>query len=100
MLVFALDLEEVEEVGSSGMDFDEVVVWRRRGSRQLCDFEVEGTLWWMLDSIVTSRGVCNKDMNINIETSKETTQTNCTNPATTETKTEDYTVRTFTYWLT
>lgn len=27
------------------MDLDEVVVWRRRGSWEVCDFEVEGTLW-------------------------------------------------------
>jgi hypothetical protein len=41
-LVFAADLEEVEEVGAAGADLDEVVVRVWLGVGQGADFEVEG----------------------------------------------------------
>lgn len=31
MLVFTADLEEIEEIGCSGMDGDEILVWRGFG---------------------------------------------------------------------
>lgn len=34
MLVFATDLEQVEEISTAGMDFDQVLVWVGRGRRQ------------------------------------------------------------------
>lgn len=45
MLVFALDLENVEEIGACGVDFDEVFVWCWGGGGQVGYFEVEGALY-------------------------------------------------------
>lgn len=44
MLVFALDLEDVEEVCSCGVDFDEVFVRCWGWGWDFGDFEVEGSL--------------------------------------------------------
>jgi hypothetical protein len=44
VLVFALDLEDVEEVGACGVDFDEVFVRCWGGGGQVGYFEVEGAL--------------------------------------------------------
>lgn len=38
VLVFALDLEDVEEVCAGGVDFDEVFVWAGGGRGYCCDF--------------------------------------------------------------
>jgi hypothetical protein len=44
VLVFALDLEEVEEVGARRVDFDQILIraWGRRGL--VDDVQVEGSL--------------------------------------------------------
>ena len=44
VLVFAADLEEVEEVGCGCVDGDEVFVWRGRGCGEGGDGEVGGAL--------------------------------------------------------
>jgi hypothetical protein len=54
VLVFALDLQQVEEVCAGGVDFDEVFVWCGRGGWEVVDFEVERALetcysWFMID---------------------------------------------------
>jgi hypothetical protein len=43
-LVFAGDLEEVEEVGAGRVDGEGVLVWGRGGVWDGGDFEVEGAL--------------------------------------------------------
>ena len=42
MLVFAADLEEVEEVGATGVDLDKIFVWMGGGGGEIRDEEVEG----------------------------------------------------------
>jgi hypothetical protein len=42
VLVFAADLEKVEEVGAAGVYLDEVFIWMRDGGGEICDEEVEG----------------------------------------------------------
>lgn len=44
VLVFALDLEDVEEVGGCRVDLDEVFVWLRDWVRDLSDFELRRAL--------------------------------------------------------
>lgn len=44
MLVFTADLEEIEEVGCSGVDGDEVLVWRGLGRGEGGDGEFLRTL--------------------------------------------------------
>lgn len=44
VLVFALDLEDVEEVGCCGVDLNQVVVWSRYGIWEVLDFEFLRTL--------------------------------------------------------
>jgi len=44
MLVFATDLEQVEEVCGSGVNGDQVLVWFGRWVRQIGDLEVLRTL--------------------------------------------------------
>lgn len=45
MLVFSLNLEDVEEICSSGVDFDEVFVGAWGGCWDFGGFEVEGALY-------------------------------------------------------
>lgn len=45
MLVFAADLEEVEEVRCAGVDGDEVLGWGGGGGGEGGDGEVGGALW-------------------------------------------------------
>jgi hypothetical protein len=40
MLVFSLDLENVEEIGSRGMDLDEILIRGGLGIRELSDLEL------------------------------------------------------------
>jgi hypothetical protein len=44
MLIFAADLEQVEEVCGGGVDGDEVFVWFGRWCGEVEDFEVFGAL--------------------------------------------------------
>ena len=44
MLVFALDLENVKEVGGGGVDLDQVLIVLGRRVRQLGDLELLGAL--------------------------------------------------------
>lgn len=44
MLVFALDLEDVEEVGAGGVDLNEVFVWRWAGGGDFGDGEITRAL--------------------------------------------------------
>ena len=44
VLVFSLDLEDVEEICGGGMDLDEVLVWLGDGVGELCDLELAGAL--------------------------------------------------------
>lgn len=44
MLVFALDLEDVEEVGASGVDLDQVFVCGGGWSWDFGDLELKGAL--------------------------------------------------------
>lgn len=50
-LVFAADLEDVEEVGRSGVDGDEVLVWFGLGVGEVGDLE----LFWSLFEMSVSR---------------------------------------------
>lgn len=43
-MVFATDLEQVEEVCGSGVNGDQVLVWFRRWVRQISDLEILRTL--------------------------------------------------------
>lgn len=43
-LVFALDLQDVEEVGCGGVDLDEVVIALGDGIREVLDLELAGAL--------------------------------------------------------
>ena len=45
MLVFALNLEQVEEIGAGGVDFNQVVIGGRTGSGKIGDGEVKGSLY-------------------------------------------------------
>ena len=45
VLVFAADLEQVEEVGGGGVDGEEVLCWRGRRGGEGGDQEVGGRLW-------------------------------------------------------
>lgn len=45
MLVFALNLEQVEEIGAGGVDFNQVIIRGRTGSGKICDGEVKGCLY-------------------------------------------------------
>lgn len=45
MLVFALDLEQVEEIGAGGVDFNQVIIGGRTGSGKIGDGEVKGSLY-------------------------------------------------------
>ena len=44
VLIFALDLQDVEEVGGRGVDLDQVVIGARLRVRQLGDGELFGAL--------------------------------------------------------
>lgn len=44
MLVFALDLKEVEEIGTGGVNLDKVLVGRGGGSGELSNFQIERSL--------------------------------------------------------
>ena len=45
MLVFALNLEQVEEIGAGGVDFNQVIIRGRTGSGKIGDGEVKGSLY-------------------------------------------------------
>lgn len=45
MLVFALDLQQIEKVCAGGVDFDEVFVGCRGRRAEVVDFEVQGALY-------------------------------------------------------
>jgi hypothetical protein len=44
MLIFALDLENVEEIGGSSMDLDDIFVWFRPGIWEVRHLELVGSL--------------------------------------------------------
>lgn len=44
VLVFALDLEDIKEIGPGGVDFDQVFIRSWGRSRHSSDFEVQGPL--------------------------------------------------------
>lgn len=50
VLVFALDLEQVEKVCAGGVDFDEIVIWRGGEGGEVDDFQVERSLKYRMGS--------------------------------------------------
>lgn len=44
VLILALNLEQVEEIGAGGVNFDQVVIGGRRGCRKIGDGEVKRAL--------------------------------------------------------
>lgn len=47
VLILALDLQDVEEVGGRSVDLDQIVMGARLGVRQLGDGELFGALWFV-----------------------------------------------------
>ena len=54
VLVLALNLEEVEEVGARGVDFNQVMIRRGGGCREVCDREVKRALLVVSSQYVSS----------------------------------------------
>lgn len=52
VLVFPLDLQNVEEVGCCGVDLDEILVWCWLGVWEVCDFQFLGSLWLWLGAVL------------------------------------------------
>lgn len=57
MLIFPLDLKEVEEVRTGGVNFYEVFVCRRGWSWERCDRQVERALDLFINSFSTDKGI-------------------------------------------
>lgn len=55
VLIFALDLKDIEEVGGGGVYLDEVFVVFGDGIGEVCDFELAGALGKFSDSWEASR---------------------------------------------
>lgn len=72
MLIFAANLEEVEEVGGGCVDSDEVLVWLGGGVREGADSEVAGAghVGFYLDSAHLERNLSGR-LNVSIERNKD-----------------------------
>ena len=65
VLVFALDLEYVEEIRAGGVDFNKVFVCCWLGGGQVCYFQVEGALFfWSLSVDSSLDRLCHGDENV------------------------------------
>ena len=67
MLIFAANLEEIEEVGGGCMDGDEVLIWLRGGIWEGTDSEVAGAghVGFYLDGAHLERNLSGKIMCLN-----------------------------------